>query len=124
MYLSHTIPGMDALEPVFIFIWNLVHGKDVKGEDDLETLHKVVQSAMYPLLTIEELKDITDSVQDTWDALLEAKVIDENGKILKVSELKSNQLDLKTVAFKKGIIHEQVFYTKWGTFLLPQNQHF
>ena len=105
MYLSHTIPGMDALEPVFVFIWNLVHGKDVNGEEDLETLHKIVQNAMYPLLRTEELQEVIelDSVQDTWDSLIKAEVIDQTGKILKVNKIKSNQLKLEKVS-KKGII--------------------
>ncbi len=29
MYLSHAIPGMNALESLFAFIWNLVHGRDI-----------------------------------------------------------------------------------------------
>ena len=105
MYLSHSIPGMDALEPIFVFIWNLVHGKDVNGEEDLETLHKIVQSAMYPLLRAEELQEVIelDSVQDTWDSLIKAEVIDQTGKLVKVKEIKSNQLKLEKVS-KKGII--------------------
>ena len=27
MYLSHIIPGLDALEPLFVFIWTEVHAK-------------------------------------------------------------------------------------------------
>ena len=34
MYLSHSLPGMDTLEPLRVFIWNLVHGKDVAGDSE------------------------------------------------------------------------------------------
>ena len=88
MYLSHMIPGMDALEPVFVFIWNLVHGKDITGEDDMDLLKQTVRKTMYPMLDKADLREITESPQDTWDELIEASVIDENGKLLKVDELK------------------------------------
>ena len=95
MYLSHLISGMDALEPVFVFIWNLVHGRGVTGEENLDILVQSVQSAMYPLLTMEDLKTIqeldSNTVEDIWDALVKAEVLDEEGKILKVEELKNSK---------------------------------
>ena len=44
-----------------------------------------------------------DSVQDTWDSLIQAKVIDQTGKLLEVKKIKANEIELKKVS-KKGII--------------------
>ena len=86
MYLSHVIPGMDALESLFVFIWNLIHGKDIVGSDDqMSLLIETVRSAMYPLLTKEDIKSVLNQqdLNDTWKNLVQCGLINENGKILK-----------------------------------------
>ena len=56
---------MDALENVLVFIWNIVHGKDIESDEQVGLLKQVVQSSMYPFLSKEELQKICKLKKDS-----------------------------------------------------------
>ena len=89
MYLSHIIPGLDALEPLFVFIWTEVHAKDFTGTDEQkEVLKGATRGAICPTLTVDALVDHTwtsapPDCQQLFNELVDKKVIEASGKILR-----------------------------------------
>ena len=54
LYLSHSLPGMDYLEPVYVYIWSLIQNK--KGsEEDIKLVQQYMLDYMYGAITESEL---------------------------------------------------------------------
>lgn len=94
LYLSHDIPGLDKIEPVFIYIWKWV-SRPVSSEqfEDLFSIQAIKEKIMYEVFGVinkENLKqlDLTmteNQVDWTWECLIEKEVINRKGKVLKES---------------------------------------
>ena len=98
LYLSHVIPGMDALEPLYVYIWNLAHAKDISGStDDIALIKEAVECALYPVLRRDDILSAICSVSaqqsiqpnEVWKELLQTQVIDESGKLLNVKDIEN-----------------------------------
>ena len=97
LYLSHEIPGMDALESLYVYIWNFVHAKGMIGcDDDIEAVVENTRSAMYATLRRSDLEDIIPEIEgcqkdELWDHLIEQGILNKEGKILKVQDISRNE---------------------------------
>jgi preprotein translocase subunit SecA len=85
LYLSHDIPGMEMLESLYVFIWE----KICNSSDGLEKIKSDVLYDLYGAITKEDLEAIHAPLADKpsgknelWDYLIEAKIIDPQGRLL------------------------------------------
>ena len=104
LYLSHNIPGMDALEPLYVHMWKMAHAHGITGSDeDIEDIVLSTRHAMSAHLRKEELSERIPSfhgkTDQVWDDLVGLKVIDKNGKIQvdKISKVLYNKLNLTRI---------------------------
>ncbi|XP_063728185.1 protein translocase subunit SecA-like [Symsagittifera roscoffensis] len=92
LYLSHNIPGMDALEPLYVHMWTVAHAHGVTGsEKDVAAIELTTRQAMHPLLVKDELRDRTDveemKLERVWEELIRLEIIDKHGEILDGNQL-------------------------------------
>jgi preprotein translocase subunit SecA len=96
LYLSHDIPGMEMLESLYVFIWERIQ-KSVQldviksqvlydlygaiGKKDLETIHA-------------PLKEKPSEQNKLWHYLIQARIIDPNGRCL-IMNVEENKIDYK-----------------------------
>uniref|UniRef100_A0A182X6A2 Uncharacterized protein n=1 Tax=Anopheles quadriannulatus TaxID=34691 RepID=A0A182X6A2_ANOQN len=98
LYLSHDIAGMDKLESVFVFIWQMVNSATDQTEDVLAK--KIKQSLlcdMYALIQKEDIQSLDNvlSISDglmIWERLIQSEIINDSGRLL-VEAVDSNKLD-------------------------------
>ena len=58
LYLSHDIPGMEALTPLFVKIWTYVHGRGFTGiKEDEKQVYEAVINDMYGLVRDIDIKE-------------------------------------------------------------------
>ncbi|XP_054270087.1 uncharacterized protein LOC128991312 [Macrosteles quadrilineatus] len=91
LYLSHDIPGLDKLEPLFVFIWKCLNisSKQDKPDDifNVDNLKEMILNEMYGKITIEDIRNINSIKIDDfcahqiWTSLIEKKVIGTCGKV-------------------------------------------
>ena len=98
LYLSHEIPEMAALEALYVNIWTFVHAKEMMGSDeDIESIVECTRSAMFSTLKYSDLEVVLAQdlecyqVNELWHDLIDMNIINNEGKILKVKEIKSNE---------------------------------
>ena len=102
LYLSHEIPDLQALEPVFVFIWSFVHGKGLLGtEDDFSLVQAAIVNAIYGSIRREVLKERLSLLEDSeaksyliWNHLIDKEIIDRRGRILDPKRLLANNVTL------------------------------
>lgn len=94
LYLSHDIPGLDKIEPVFIYIWKWI-SRPVSSEqfEDLFSVQAIKEKIMYEIFGViskDNLKQLDTSMTEkqvdcTWECLIAKEVISRKGKVLKES---------------------------------------
>lgn len=107
LYLSHDLPWLDKLTPVYIYIWQWINQPTTTNEAltyvfDENILKERVLHNLYGLVTRKDLKDLDSSlrqseVDELFTVLIKAKVINENGtvKTMKNTEIKAGILGEK-----------------------------
>eukprot|EP00112_Aurelia_sp_Birch-Aquarium-sp1_P011667 Seg2454.7 transcript_id=Seg2454.7/GoldUCD/mRNA.D3Y31 product="Protein translocase subunit SecA" protein_id=Seg2454.7/GoldUCD/D3Y31 len=103
LYLSHEIPDLQALEPVFVFIWSFVHGKGLLGtEDDFGLVQAAIMNAIYGSIRREDLREKLYLLEDCeaksyliWNYLIDKEIIDKRGRILDPKRLLANDITLE-----------------------------
>ena len=87
LYLSHSIPGMEALESLYVFIWAKVR---LSGQS-LDKIKSAVLFDLYGRIDKNDLKEIDSNISlsminSLWTFLLEARLINGRGDLLMDSE--------------------------------------
>uniref|UniRef100_A0A182N9M2 Uncharacterized protein n=1 Tax=Anopheles dirus TaxID=7168 RepID=A0A182N9M2_9DIPT len=88
LYLSHDIPGMDKLESLYVFIWQMVNSpSDDSDEELVQEIKKAVLSNLYKTVTLDDIKSLDSSMtdkqaRDISSCLVTDGVLDDDGRIL------------------------------------------
>uniref|UniRef100_A0A182SBF5 Uncharacterized protein n=1 Tax=Anopheles maculatus TaxID=74869 RepID=A0A182SBF5_9DIPT len=88
LYLSHDIPGMDKLESVYIFIWQVINHPNEHPETiDTATVYELVLNSMYHTVRLDDLRQLDKGlsvrkVNMIWNCLVEAEILNEEGHII------------------------------------------
>jgi hypothetical protein len=86
LYLSHQPPGLDALEPVLVFIWQSVITSlaEQASLNPLEIQQKLLAN-LYPCTTPKELNSLVVQEKDKsahlWDWLISSGIINSKGRL-------------------------------------------
>ena len=102
LYLSHSIAGLEVLEPIYVWIWNLVNSMAIQDKD---TIRKVALKVIFGVLTKEDLKagmtrvGKAVDVEHLWNYLVEKGMINGKGEII---QAKDNLLKTLCKADKDG----------------------
>nr|XP_040234612.2 uncharacterized protein LOC120956889 [Anopheles coluzzii] len=89
LYLSHDIPGMDKLESVYVFIWQVVNSSPGNPEDiDTDEIKNIIMNNLYDRISFDDLKKLdpslsTKKVKSIWQCLVNGGVIDTESNIVK-----------------------------------------
>ena len=102
LYLSHDISDFDALEPLFVYIWSFVHGKDLAGTDeDVELVRGALMNAMYGTIRKDDLEkrlSFIPRIETISDVILrelrDKNILDKKGGIRCLSNLKKTKIEL------------------------------
>ena len=102
LYLSHNIPGMDALEPLYVHIWMMAHDPGITGsEEDIALIELAARQAMRLLLTKDNLRDkigVTElKVNQIWEELIRLEFINNLGEIIDGKKLLKNCKKLEKI---------------------------
>uniref|UniRef100_A0A182HHR2 Uncharacterized protein n=1 Tax=Anopheles arabiensis TaxID=7173 RepID=A0A182HHR2_ANOAR len=63
LYLSHDIPGMDKLESVYVFIWQVVNSSPGNPEDiDTDEIKDTIMNNLYDRISFNDLKKLDPSL--------------------------------------------------------------
>lgn len=109
LYLSHDIPGMDALESVYVYIWQQVCTSTLT----LEEIRSSVFYDLYGEISKEDLASIESGLSlldlnALWASLIQSKLIDRKGRSLveTVEQMKKKIRKLKIKeAQKPKLVH-------------------
>ncbi|XP_053675897.1 uncharacterized protein LOC128726129 [Anopheles nili] len=88
LYLSHEIAGMDKLESVYVFIWQMINRPSALNESiRVESIKAAVLGEIFGVIAKEDLKLLDSKLNDDqmtmmWDYLVKAAVINPQGKLL------------------------------------------
>ncbi|XP_052892285.1 uncharacterized protein LOC128300304 [Anopheles moucheti] len=88
LYLSHDIPGMDKLESVYIFIWQMVNNPTEGPEDiDIDVVEKEVLSNLYHSIGPDDLMQLDSDLSSRklniiWNSLVDAGILNDEGHII------------------------------------------
>ena len=95
LYLSHNIPGLDALETVYVNIWTMVHSKGLYGsKEDIQSVkHNMLSAIQGYTLPAEVLEHQLTSKQR--DYLIRNGIIDKDGLVLIRDEVKRSATPYK-----------------------------
>ncbi|EDS26339.1 helicase conserved C-terminal domain containing protein [Culex quinquefasciatus] len=85
LYLSHDLPDMDKLESVYVFIWEWVN--NISKVYDTAAIRDAVLWQIYGVLKCTDIGKIDATLSEEkrnfiWNKLVEAKIIDGNGKLI------------------------------------------
>ncbi|KAL9703070.1 hypothetical protein quinque_006588 [Culex quinquefasciatus] len=85
LYLSHDLPDMDKLESVYVFIWQWVNNSSNGFDSTL--IRDAVLWQIYGVLKCTDIGKIDATLSEEkrnfiWNKLVEAKIIDGNGKLM------------------------------------------
>lgn len=102
LYLSHDLTGLDKLESVYLYIWERVNRPARSLEDyatifNVKAIHESVLDNLYSRLKKEDIQQIdpkldVNQVKLIWDCLVDAGILDEEGRMLK-EEILDNELE-------------------------------
>ncbi|MDR2609138.1 MAG: hypothetical protein LBC06_00910 [Rickettsiales bacterium] len=90
LYLSHSLADLDKLESVYLYIWKKVNlPLSEEGFISLKIKEDVLDE-LYSIVKKEDLKKLdselsVEQVDQLWKSLIEANVLDAQGKVLKQS---------------------------------------
>eukprot|EP00794_Sanderia_malayensis_P008650 gene8650-9581_t len=113
LYLSHDIPDLDALEPIFVYVWSFVHGKEMYGtKSDVDTIESAVMNAMYGSVRRDGLSENLCCLggsgekvaNEIWNLMITKAIIDDKGRILKKDEVMKNAFELNLPTFENVIV--------------------
>ncbi|XP_072017159.1 uncharacterized protein [Amphiura filiformis] len=103
LYLSHSIPGLDTLEQVYVKIWIYIHSRGLYGsEEDIQLVKEFILADIqgYTIMK-EQLKQELSSaqtefdVQPLWSFLVRNGIIGTNGQILVRTEINKSPTPYK-----------------------------
>uniref|UniRef100_A0A182X7X7 Uncharacterized protein n=1 Tax=Anopheles quadriannulatus TaxID=34691 RepID=A0A182X7X7_ANOQN len=98
LYLSHDIAGMDKLESVYLFIWQMVNNLTDLSEDELvNKIKQSVLSDMYAIIQKEDIQSLDNGLGKSkvlvlWDILVKSGIINYLGR-LQTEAIDSNKLE-------------------------------
>ncbi|XP_061510559.1 protein translocase subunit SecA-like [Anopheles gambiae] len=98
LYLSHDIAGMDKLESVYLFIWQMVNNLTDLSEDELvKKIKQSVLSDMYAIIQKEDIQSLDNGLGKSnvlvlWERLMKSGIIDYLGR-LQTEAIDSNKLE-------------------------------
>ncbi|XP_046489758.1 uncharacterized protein [Neodiprion pinetum] len=92
LYLSHDLAGLDKLQSIYIYIWQWV-SRPAKSQEDLslaldaKLIKEAVLKDLYGVLTKEDIRKLSSELDEQqvkmiWECLIEAKILDDSGKML------------------------------------------
>jgi hypothetical protein len=95
LYLSHDLAGLDKLESVYIYIWQWIN-RPARDDDELcyafntKAIKEAVISDLYRLVKKEDIGKLGSELNEQqkniiWTRLVEAQILDNQGKLLKES---------------------------------------
>ena len=86
LYLSHNVAGMETLEPIYVWIWNLVNSEAIP---DSENIHKALMRLLFYTMSKEDLSQGVENllqrpdIDAIWNHLVGKEIIDQQtGEIL------------------------------------------
>ncbi|GFV68821.1 protein translocase subunit SecA 2 [Trichonephila clavipes] len=90
LYLTHRLADLDKLEPVYLYIWQKINLARNEEEFSTEKIKEDVLNELYGIIKKEDLKKLdselnTEQIDEIWKNLIEANVLDSQGKLLKQS---------------------------------------
>ncbi|XP_035893458.1 uncharacterized protein LOC118503851 isoform X2 [Anopheles stephensi] len=97
LYLSHDIPGMDKLESVYIFIWQMVNNSSERPEDvDIDMVKEEVLNGMYNRIKLDDLLQLDKClslrrVNMIWNCLVDGGILNQEGHVVS-DTIDSNRL--------------------------------
>ena len=102
LYLSRNIPGMDALEPLYVHMWHMAHARGITGsEKDIDDIERATRQAMCPLLLREELhkklEQTEEKTEQIWEELIRLKLINKHGEIVDGKQLLNTNGNLQRI---------------------------
>uniref|UniRef100_A0A182HHU0 Uncharacterized protein n=1 Tax=Anopheles arabiensis TaxID=7173 RepID=A0A182HHU0_ANOAR len=98
LYLSHDIAGMDKLESVYLFIWQMVNTPTDLSEDlHMEAVKRSVLSDMYAIIQKEDIQSLDNALGKSnvlvlWERLVKSGIINDAGR-LQTKAIDSNKLE-------------------------------
>ncbi|XP_061510531.1 uncharacterized protein LOC133392815 [Anopheles gambiae] len=98
LYLSHDIAGMDKLESVYLYIWQMVNTPTDLSEDELvKEIKQSLLSDMYTLIQKADIQKLSKSlgksnVLELWERLIKSGIINDSGR-LQTQAIDSNKLE-------------------------------
>ncbi|KFB37840.1 hypothetical protein ZHAS_00005011 [Anopheles sinensis] len=107
LYLSHDIPWMDKLEPVYLFIWQWINRPEEIAYNKLdEAIEEAVLSDMYGMLREKDIRKIDVRLSDhdcraIWTKLVKAQILDERGRPIIETVDEPNLSEVLGVEFSK-----------------------
>ena len=87
LYLSHDIAGMDKLESVYLFIWQMVNNLTDLSEDELvKKIKQSVLSNMYAIIQKEDIQSLDNGLRKwnvlvLWERLMKSGIVDYLGRL-------------------------------------------
>uniref|UniRef100_A0A182W241 Uncharacterized protein n=1 Tax=Anopheles minimus TaxID=112268 RepID=A0A182W241_9DIPT len=118
LYLSHDIPGMDKLESVYLFIWQMVNSSEESPEDiDTKMIKLEILSNLYNSISPDDLMkldtDLTSrKLNIIWNCLVDGGILNDEGHII------TDNIDSANV--EKILPSEIVHYKHRLSFLLTE----
>lgn len=118
LYLSHDIPWLDKLEPVFLFIWNWINSTVSSEELDpvcyTSALKDKLLFEIFGLIKIQNIRDLDTTVeekqvQSTWNYLVDKKIIDNDG-VLVMQNIQDITDALNSITFDVAFIKDHLIY--------------
>ncbi|XP_057365150.1 uncharacterized protein LOC130685885 [Daphnia carinata] len=133
LYLSHDIPGMEMLESLYVFIWEMLKNWE-KSKTSMASVTKSIKSEVYYdlfgvtsmddlELVHAKLKDLPSEKTALWNHLVNQKVIDDKGRLVitdankitkeeinyvpNATQLQVNNLNAKLVFYFRKIANRQ-----------------
>ncbi|XP_041782118.1 uncharacterized protein LOC121598850 isoform X1 [Anopheles merus] len=98
LYLSHDIAGMDKLESVYLFIWQMVNcPTDLPEDVHMEAVKRSVLSDMYAIIQKEDIQSLDNALGKSnvlvlWERLVKSGIINDAGR-LQTKAIDSNKLE-------------------------------
>ncbi|XP_065556502.1 uncharacterized protein LOC136024893 isoform X1 [Artemia franciscana] len=102
LYLSHDLAGLDKLESVYIYIWLWINrpardNKELCYAFDAKAIKEAVVSDLYGLVKKDDIGKLESEFSEQrknimWERLIEAEVLDDQGKLLK-GNINDNELN-------------------------------
>uniref|UniRef100_A0A182PM01 Uncharacterized protein n=1 Tax=Anopheles epiroticus TaxID=199890 RepID=A0A182PM01_9DIPT len=88
LYLSHDIAGMDKLESVYVFVWQMVNSPtDVPDDLHMESIKQSVLAEMYATVQKEDIESLDQNLGQSnialiWHRLVKSQIINHAGRLL------------------------------------------